>query len=219
MDLHNDMTLHHAYLLIGEKESGKRHVEGICGGLMMPTKGNPDVHFYEYETMGIDESRALSERVQQKSVGGKKFFTLAFGAMTREAQNALLKLLEEPPEDTHFFLIAASEEALLPTVRSRVLTLRLADDAAPDGARADMVDAFLHASPGGRIVIVSKLTDDRQRALSFLTALEKRLSAQSTNVRIKDSAVMRELLYARRNLYARGGSVKMLLEHLALLFP
>ena len=45
--------------------------------------------------------------------------------MTVAAQNALLKLIEEPPEETYFVLIASSGIKLLPTVRSRSVTLRM----------------------------------------------------------------------------------------------
>ena len=42
-----------------------------------------------------------------------------------EAANALLKVLEEPPADTTFILTAADAESLLPTIKSRVLPLRV----------------------------------------------------------------------------------------------
>lgn len=42
-----------------------------------------------------------------------------------EAANALLKILEEPPADTTFILTAADPDALLPTIRSRVLPVRV----------------------------------------------------------------------------------------------
>ena len=45
--------------------------------------------------------------------------------MTPSAQNALLKTLEEPPEDTVFFLLTETPGALLPTVRSRLRTVRV----------------------------------------------------------------------------------------------
>ncbi len=44
---------------------------------------------------------------------------------SQEAANALLKLLEEPPEDVHIFLTSSRPGALLPTVRSRVLSIRV----------------------------------------------------------------------------------------------
>lgn len=45
--------------------------------------------------------------------------------LTNEAQNALLKLLEEPPDDTIFVLNTANQLALLPTIRSRAQTITL----------------------------------------------------------------------------------------------
>jgi DNA polymerase-3 subunit delta' len=44
--------------------------------------------------------------------------------LTEQAQNALLKSLEEPPASSHVFLVTASPQALLPTIRSRCQTLR-----------------------------------------------------------------------------------------------
>jgi DNA polymerase-3 subunit delta' len=44
--------------------------------------------------------------------------------LTEQAQNALLKSLEEPPATSHVFLVTASPQALLPTIRSRCQTLR-----------------------------------------------------------------------------------------------
>ncbi|MGI9055689.1 MAG: ATP-binding protein [Pyrinomonadaceae bacterium] len=46
--------------------------------------------------------------------------------MNAEASNALLKTLEEPPASSHIFLISSRPDALLPTIRSRVQTLRFA---------------------------------------------------------------------------------------------
>ncbi|MEO6588149.1 MAG: DNA polymerase III subunit, partial [Pyrinomonadaceae bacterium] len=46
--------------------------------------------------------------------------------MNAEASNALLKTLEEPPATSHIFLVTSRPDALLPTIRSRVQTLRFA---------------------------------------------------------------------------------------------
>ena len=48
-------------------------------------------------------------------------------AMTGLAGNALLKLIEEPPPGAHLILTAASREGLMPTIRSRVQAIRLAE--------------------------------------------------------------------------------------------
>jgi DNA polymerase-3 subunit delta' len=68
----------------------------------------------------------------------------AIDDLERNAANALLKNLEEPPPDTIFLLVSHSPERLLPTIRSRCRVLRLAplsDDAMTSALRAALPDA------------------------------------------------------------------------------
>jgi DNA polymerase-3 subunit delta' len=68
----------------------------------------------------------------------------AIDDLERNAANALLKNLEEPPPDTLFLLVSHSPERLLPTIRSRCRVLRLAplaDDAMASALRAALPDA------------------------------------------------------------------------------
>jgi len=68
----------------------------------------------------------------------------AIDDLERNAANALLKNLEEPPPDTIFLLVSHSPERLLPTIRSRCRVLRLAplaDDAMASALRAALPDA------------------------------------------------------------------------------
>jgi DNA polymerase-3 subunit delta' len=58
---------------------------------------------------------------------------------TEDAANALLKVLEEPPADTHLILTASDPNALLPTILSRVVLVRVAR--LPDS----VVTAFAHS--------------------------------------------------------------------------
>jgi DNA polymerase-3 subunit delta' len=68
----------------------------------------------------------------------------AIDDLERNAANALLKNLEEPPPDTLFLLVSHSPERLLPTIRSRCRLLRLsplADDAMTSALQAALPDA------------------------------------------------------------------------------
>ena len=60
----------------------------------------------------IKEAYISEEKVKYLILGGKSF--------TPEAQNALLKVLEEPPRNIEFILIAPSKSVVLPTIRSRL---------------------------------------------------------------------------------------------------
>ncbi len=83
-----------------------------------------------------------------------------------EAANALLKLLEEPPAATTFILTAADPEALLPTIRSRVLAMRLTP--LPEGDVADFLVARRGADPAAARVAARLAHGSIGRALGFL---------------------------------------------------
>ncbi|WP_041453373.1 DNA polymerase III subunit delta' [Anaeromyxobacter dehalogenans] len=72
----------------------------------------------------VDQVRDLVDhRLAMKRFEGRRRFVVIdpADAMNPQAQNALLKTLEEPPEDTTLVLVASSPDALLPTIRSRCL--------------------------------------------------------------------------------------------------
>lgn len=69
---------------------------------------------------------ALSAAWLQPSEGRAKAFILAdVQKMERDAQNVLLKVIEEPPENTYFFLTCDNRYRLLPTILSRAVTVAL----------------------------------------------------------------------------------------------
>ena len=74
-----------------------------------------------------DAVRALKSAVYIKpnELDAKFFILTDCQLMTVSAQNAALKILEEPPENVYFFLCTDSAAALLPTVRSRAQTIRM----------------------------------------------------------------------------------------------
>ncbi len=74
----------------------------------------------------VDQVRDLVDhRLSMKRFEGRRRFVVIdpADAMNPQAQNALLKTLEEPPEDTTLVLVAGSPDALLPTIRSRCLRI------------------------------------------------------------------------------------------------
>jgi DNA polymerase-3 subunit delta' len=77
----------------------------------------------------VDQVRDLVDhRLSMKRFEGRRRFVVIdpADAMNPAAQNALLKTLEEPPEDTTLVLVASSPDALLPTIRSRCLRVPFA---------------------------------------------------------------------------------------------
>jgi len=75
----------------------------------------------------VEQVRELVRQIQGRpfEAGARVFVVDDAHAMTEQAQNALLKGLEEPPATSHIMLVSAAPQGLLPTIRSRCQTLRL----------------------------------------------------------------------------------------------
>lgn len=78
--------------------------------------------------ISIDSIREVRRNLSLKSVGHKNRIIILIDAhkMTNEATNAVLKVLEEPPENTYFFLLSTDLNSLLPTIISRCQLIQLA---------------------------------------------------------------------------------------------
>lgn len=87
------------------------------------THNNPDFSILEPEgnSIKIDQIRELTKKVYEKPVVShrKVYIINDSNYMTKEAQNSLLKTLEEPPEYVTIILIASNENLFLPTIKSR----------------------------------------------------------------------------------------------------
>lgn len=102
--------------------------------------------------IGVDQIRRLSAdaALLPNEAGRKVYIISPADAMNASAQNAALKLLEEPPENVVFLLCAVNTELLLPTVRSRCTAVNLGG--AAGGAEAEtegLAEAYLKAVAAG----------------------------------------------------------------------
>jgi DNA polymerase-3 subunit delta' len=100
----------------------------------------------------VDQVRdVVDRRLALRRFEGRRRFVLIdpADAMNAQAQNALLKTLEEPPEDTTLVLVASSPDALLPTIRSRCLRVPFAP--LPADAVAARLVAAGHAPDKARL--------------------------------------------------------------------
>ena len=212
--------LHHAYVIEGLHEDVVRVlVPAIERHLGISAKGNPDFSITRHESFSIDEARALKD-VEKRSAwgGGKKIYIIGAITFPLEAQNALLKTLEEPTAGTHFFIILPRAEILLPTLRSRVLVVS-ADENATDEEAKDLATKFLEANLENRFVLIKKLIEKKDRDLfrRMLNHIEKNIYARTKGKRDSESGkVFSEIYQAKMYLATRGASPKMLLEHVAM---
>jgi DNA polymerase III delta prime subunit len=227
---------HHAYLLIGASDTRDELISILEKKHTLIAQGNPDFYIRNFETLTIDDARELKVLHSSRPVGTaqKKIFVLTMNGITIEAQNALLKLLEEPAEYAHFFLIVPSAHLLLPTVKSRMLEITTGEGRREKGERrsrdAEVIEEaekFLKLSLAKRLDYVKDIVDaiskekkTKQDAIGFLNAIEevvyvdykKRSDTEARN----QASPLEAIETARNYLNDRAPSVKMLLEYVAL---
>jgi DNA polymerase-3 subunit delta' len=115
-------------------------------------------------TIGIEQIRQIKSDLRLKSDSLRIILINEASRLTDEAQNSLLKLLEEPPEFTLFLLSANTPNELLPTIRSRTLLWRLTsptkDQILNHFANYDQAKVTkAYAISDGRIGLMSALLD------------------------------------------------------------
>jgi hypothetical protein len=225
---------HHAYGIISDVSVRLDIISFLEREHGIVARGNPDLFVQKYEVFTIPDARGLktahstrpfSSKNDKDGKGGRKFFIIEVDSITHEAQNALLKIFEEPNEYAHFFLIIPSEELLLPTLRSRLFMVRnTRSDLGQDGIqksdfRKDIAD-FLASTPAERMAIVDKLAADisdgkksKSVAIEFCGNLSRYLRKDGIDKNLKGLVAISQ---AESFLRDRAPSVKQLLEYVVL---
>ena len=139
----------HAYIINGERNSGKKFIAQIFAMALQCTgegekpcqvcrscrqalsENHPDIIWVTHEkpnSIGVEDIRTqVNNDIGIKPYQGpyKVYLMEEAEKMTVQAQNALLKTLEEPPEYGVIILMTSSLEALLPTIQSRCVLLNM----------------------------------------------------------------------------------------------
>ncbi len=147
----NNKTIAHSYMFIGTKGIGKKEFakefakgilclneqEKLCGEckscIEFVNSNNPDYYEIgleeEENSIKIETIRQMQKKIQELPiVSNKKVYIIDDSEyLTKEAQNCLLKTLEEPPEFISIILIVSNENKILNTIKSRCLKIYFND--------------------------------------------------------------------------------------------
>ena len=219
----------HAYIITGSPENAEREARDLAAAMLCARGGgrpcgecpscrkvrlgiHPDILVTERQKDGqgkprqeiyVDQIREISASaaVLPNEAERKLYVIRDAGTMNPAAQNALLKLLEEPPEFDAFLLLAENEDQLLETVRSRCVTLRAGGGEAPPSPEArELAERYL---------------DLRLSLLSFAGANGERSVAELQEFTRAARELLADMLCGR--LPARGMSPAELLRLAALM--
>lgn len=189
----------HAVMLIGSEHAGKRHVAAAFAGQVLATPLDNHPHFMRISpiknSLGIDQIRELQRFVKLKTTGSgnirRAIIIENAHLMTVEAQNALLKLLEEPPEDTILIMTVRGDTSLKPTIYSRTqnvfirpITRELAHEHTAGHHGAAEVDRAYMLSKGNAGLFLALLNDSEEHILVSAIADAKQFLSATTFERL-----------------------------------
>lgn len=217
----------HAYLLTGEAGMGKKTIADAFSLMLLCEKGgtepcrschacrqvlagtHPDVIRTVHEkpgSIGVDEVRSQitdTAAIRPFSAARKIYIVADADKMTVQAQNALLKTIEEPPDYAVIMLLAENEEAMLETIRSRCVKLKLrpvadekivsyliAEKKLPP-ERAALVAGFARGNLGKALLLSS--SEEFREAYDADLKILKRLPEADTEEILDDIARIREV--------------------------
>lgn len=166
---------HHAFWLMGDWREQLPVVKEIVQSA--GTAAPADIVTFAIDSFLVDQSRELKSLTGGAVVGKTRCFLVAFDRINDDAQQALLKLLEEPAPGAVFIILAPSATAFLPTIVSRLVVVRPA---------------------GGARVAGEKPGNDRSALLAELEAKEQALATRLPNLSGSEARSARQALARTR---------------------
>ena len=210
----------HAYYGTGDLEQGTKDALSFAHASL--SLGDENITVLRYTSFSVDDARSLIGVASQGSQA--RAIIISTSRLFHEAQNALLKLFEEPVAGTTLILLVPSDGILLPTLRSRLTKL-------PQGAVAsrEKAKAFLALSPEDRKKALDKIytrsksdkQDEKQEARREALELAQNLTIHFYG---QDEGQMKMLLlkdldFFTRALHERSTPLKLVFEHLLAVLP
>jgi DNA polymerase-3 subunit delta' len=157
---HEENKLFHSYLFVG-KNLEKEKIIGIAQHILQNNDPKcPDLVIEDStDTVRIEQIRELGKVLNLKPYTCSKKIFILFEAqrLSLDAANAFLKTLEEPPAHSYIFLTSSQPKALLPTIISRCITLRVSDKIDYDSQQS-LISQLLNLNLAEKLALSDKLS-------------------------------------------------------------
>jgi hypothetical protein len=209
-----------SFLIIGRPfEKAKKYAFAFCEKNKIDKF---DISFIESEkAVGITQVRDFQKSIFLKPFKSKQKAVIlsAQNGITIEAQNALLKVLEEPPDNTIIFLLCQSSEGFLPTIISRckVISLDKQDSEINLKESEKILLSLKDASVGDKLKLAQDNSRDKESALGFIEGLILASELLLKNSKDKELVKAIGLMQKTYNgIKTTNGNLRLAVENLVL---
>jgi hypothetical protein len=221
-------NLYHSYVIEGEIAALVPSVRTLLEQRGDISLQSPDIFSNTYDAFTIADSSIIKEWHNSRALtSDKKICIIGAQFINHEAQQSLLKILEEPQENTHFFLVVPTGTNLLDTIRSRTHTIKIGIDSLPV-VSGGYSKKFMTVPLQKRLDLIAQIIEQhkdtegsgslRYEATQLVNDIEKEIHEKfhKDPAGVQMQFILDELKNAREYLSVPGCSVKMILEHIAL---
>jgi len=222
-------SLHHTYICTAPTSEAAAVFANLMDQFVAmkmfeSTDGNPDVVRFDFRSVGVDDVKGIAEFNSRVALSGRKVAIITAEQITQPAQNALLKIIEEPNPGTYFFFILPSISQVLPTVLSRAHTIDFrARDHHPDPKKTllEDVENFINHKPGDRMALIKEITTflekekmTRGQVCEFISGVVATFHDQNKGKLTQSQ--LRAMISVEQYMRDPSSSMKLCLEQLAL---
>ncbi|HEY4484073.1 MAG TPA: hypothetical protein VI752_02790 [Candidatus Paceibacterota bacterium] len=175
---------HHSYVYVNEDSTPLLELlQSNFSDLFIDNLNHPDLWIRNYTTFTIEDSRDLKKFNQTKASLNNKIALISANSITAEAQQSLLKVLEEPYPGVMIFLVLPNINLLLPTIMSRVEILEIENKSMVKNKEALH---FLSLSISERLLLLEEwrkkdVAENRLWATGLLNGIEMYIKNNNIN--------------------------------------
>lgn len=220
--------LSHGFLLYGDRGLGKKTIAGRIASMLVATsdhpadridpKSYPDIIWAEHSGVKQGFSAETVRSICQDAFlapnnGERKVYIFDdCDNISSAAQNALLKLIEEPPDFTYFIFTARTKDVLLPTVLSRIISLGATECSENDTMKAILWEGFSEEEANEAAL---RFPGNIGKCIEYLNGGELKQAADMA-AEILEASVLRQEYRLLKAVYKLEGSRTLAQEALRL---
>ena len=203
------LIVHHAQLLRAQDISNVKPLD------FYGDTRDVEVENLQFLSIGINEVRRITQVANLRPEVAKiRLLIITTPSVTLEAQQALLKILEEPPLTTKFLFVVPLDLIVLPTLTSRFQII----ENFTASVESETFTALSHLTYGDRLAEITKrmTKKDLVWTMAIRRSLVEYLKREAYSLPVMRLNTLNMIM---DKLGSRGASNKMLLEELALTLP
>jgi len=225
-------SMHHAFVIEGDTPQTRPVLFDFLKKEFGMDAGHNDLILLDRGDFGIENVQEIVDVNSRKpTIGMYKVIVVGLHSISHQAQNAILKTLEEPRPGTFIFILTNTSAIFLPTILSRVQVVRSSVGANTNNAVANTdLDAkkFIKSSPVERLAQIKEILDLKSdeeigdaEIFAFVQEVEKLALELAQSSKDFGARTLVAQIFTKVEDYMRdtSSSKKLLLEYVTLRLP